>query len=146
MKNVLKVDQLGPPKTLIMMIGLPYSGKSTEAKKRGYPMVCPDAIRVSLHGRKFIPEAEPMVWAIAQYMVRALFLSGHDTVTLDATNLTSKRRDAWITKDWNIAYLYINTPKEVCMQRAKDNGDEDIIPIIEKMAQGIEPTVGGMCL
>ncbi len=41
-------------KTLIGMVGLPYSGKSTAARELGFPIVCPDAIRLALHGQRFI--------------------------------------------------------------------------------------------
>ena len=133
---VLKTDSLGPSKKLICMVGLPYSGKSTIARNcgKGHPIVCPDAIRVSLHGHKFIPEAEPHVWAIAKTMVRALFMAGHDRVILDATNATEDRRKEWVSRDWLTEWYEVKTPADVCLQRAKDAGDDHILPIIESMA------------
>ena len=82
-------------KTLILTVGLPRSGKSTWARQQGHPIVNPDSIRLALHGRPFIAEAESFVWAIAKTMVRALFSAGHNTVIVDATNTTRKRRDEW---------------------------------------------------
>ncbi len=149
MNEVLKVDKM-EGKTLVCMVGLPYSGKSHKAKQlsfgEGWPVVCPDSIRVALHGRKFIPEAEPYVWAIAKTMIRALFLSGHNAVILDATNTTKKRRDEWISKDWSTHFSYVGTPKDVCIKRATEMGDAHILPIIESMAntmdvEGIEKEV-----
>ncbi|GAF94425.1 unnamed protein product, partial [marine sediment metagenome] len=64
-------------KKLILTVGLPRSGKTTWARKQGIPMVNPDSIRLALHGKAFIEEAEPMIWTIAKYMVRALFIAGH---------------------------------------------------------------------
>src|SRR5258706_417694 len=53
--------------TLIVMVGLPWSGKSTWAREQGnWPIVCPDEIRFALHGQRFIAEAEPWVWTIAK--------------------------------------------------------------------------------
>ena len=83
-------------RTLYATVGLPRSGKSTWAKQSGLPVVCPDAIRLALHGEAFIDLAEPFVWAIAKTMVRALFEAGHDAVVLDACNATAKRRADWI--------------------------------------------------
>lgn len=148
-KEVLKIDELTTAtKLLIVMVGLPYSGKSTVARECGSPIVCPDAIRVALHGRKFIPESEPIVWAIARYMVKALFLAGHNVVVLDATNTTRERRKAWISKEWSTIFRVIGTEKGTCIARARACGDEDIIPIIEKMAaefEDVRPEEGVSC-
>ena len=35
---------------LIVMVGLPRSGKTTWARKQGYPIVNPDSIRLAFHG------------------------------------------------------------------------------------------------
>lgn len=133
--EVIKGDKLGKHKTLVCMVGLPYSGKSTEARLMIFPIVCPDAIRIALHGHKFIPEAEPYIWAIARTMVRSLFIAGHDVVVLDATNTTEERREKWISMDWETEWSCIRTPAYVCLERAREAGDIAIIPIIEKMAE-----------
>jgi predicted kinase len=138
MSEVLKTDELGSHKTLICMVGLPYSGKSTEAKKKGYPIVCPDAIRVALHGKKFIPEAEPYVWAIAKTMVRSLFLAGNAVVVLDATNTTESRRKEWVSKEWYTLFSVISTNVDECIARATDAGDHVMVPIIRAMDEKFE--------
>ena len=80
-----------------------------------------------------------MVWAIAKYMVRSLFLAGHSTVILDATNTTRKRRDEWRGERWDVAVKVIPTDAETCIRRAQSIEDEVIVPIIEKMAAQFEP-------
>lgn len=120
-------------KTLICTVGLPRSGKTTWARKQNLPIVSPDAIRLALHGQRFIAEAEPYVWAIAKTMVRALFLAGHSFVILDATNNTRKRRDEWQSKEWTTCFKVINTPSRICLERARAEGDEYIVPVIERM-------------
>ena len=127
-----------PERTLIMLMGLPRSGKSTWAQRQGVPIVNPDAIRLALHGQAFIIEAEPIVWMTAKYMVRALFLAGHESVILDATNTTRSRRDEWKSSLWNREVMLFDTPEDECIRRAKDGGREDLIPIIEKMNEGFE--------
>lgn len=126
-------------KTLVLMVGLPRSGKSTVCRKMGIPIVNPDSIRLALHGQRFLPEAEPMVWTLAKYMVAALFEAGHDAVVLDATNTTVKRREEWVDKRWVRNFALIGTSKEECIARANANEDAYIIPIIEKMAEQFEP-------
>jgi predicted kinase len=121
------------------MVGLPRSGKSTEARKLGFPIASPDAIRLAIHGQRFVAEAEPFVWAIAKAMVRALFLAGHDAVILDACNNTRKRRDEWRSKDWDVVFNVIPTDAATCIERAEAEGDQDIIPVITRMADEHEP-------
>ena len=120
---------------LYLMVGLPRSGKSTITNTMGYPIVNPDSIRLALHGQAFIGDAEPMVWVIAKYMVKSLFLAGHSDVILDATNITKARRDEWKSKKWNRQFVVVDTPKDVCLERA----NEALIPIIERMANEFEP-------
>src|SRR5688500_7348676 len=49
---------------LVVVCGLPRSGKTTYARTRNEPIVSPDAIRLALHGERFNELSEPFVWAI----------------------------------------------------------------------------------
>lgn len=119
------------------MVGLPRSGKTTKARLMGHPIVNPDSIRLALHGHRFLESAEPFVWSIAYLMVDALFRAGHHTVVVDATNVTQKRRDEWLTRfpDANIEFEIINTSPMICIERALNDDDYNIIPIIQKMTK-----------
>lgn len=127
---------------LTLMVGLPRSGKSTLCKRMGIPIVNPDSIRIAIHGQRFIGSAEPMVWAVAKYMVVALFEAGHEHVVLDATNTTIQRRNEWADKRWTREFFIVGPGKEVCISRAAALEDAYIIPIIEKMAEQYEPYTG----
>jgi len=127
-------------KTLIATVGLPRSGKSTWAKQQGIPVVNPDSIRLAMHGQRFIADAEPFVWATVKVMVRALFLAGHDKVILDSTNNTRKHRDEWQSPNkWMTLFKYFETPASECIARARMTDDEEIVPVIERMAKVHEP-------
>ena len=136
---------------LIMTVGLPRSGKTTHAKGLGHPIVNPDSIRLALHGKPFIGLAEPFVWAIAKTMVRALFLAGHDTVILDATNTTIARRDQWKSKTWNRKFVGFGGAdmRDTCVARAAEQYPDDeesrtgLIGAIERMAENFEETTAG---
>jgi predicted kinase len=104
--------------TLLMTVGLPRSGKSTWVKAQNCPIVNNDAIRLALHGKDFVQEAEDMVHAIAVYMVKALFLAGHNTVVLDETNMNIETRALWKSPQWKRRYQYFDTPPELCKMRA----------------------------
>ena len=120
-------------KNLVLTQGLPRSGKSTWAREQGVPIVNPDAIRLALYGQRWIQEAEPMVWSLATYMVRSLFLAGHDVVILEATSVTHGRRDQWLSSDWKPFVKIFRTPAEECERRAMLTEQEDLIPVIRRM-------------
>ena len=122
---------------LIAMMGLPRSGKTTKALTLQCPVVCPDAIRLALHGQPFVLEAEPMVWAIAKIMVRSLFVAGHDLVVLDATNVSRERRDVWQDSEWATYFWEVDTPADVCRQRAEACGFP--VEVIDRMDVNYEP-------
>jgi predicted kinase len=85
------------------------------------------------YGCTFHDYLERQVWATAFTMVRALFLAGHSTVILVATNTTRKRRKEWHALDWTLRYKVIPTPVEECIRRATDDNNPDLIQVIERM-------------
>lgn len=132
--------------TLVLVQGLPRSGKSTWIQKAieeattigtAAVVVNPDAIRRALHGHRFIPEAEDHVWAMAYTMARALFFSGHYLVYVDATNTTMKRREPWTQMARKLEVtcnlIVFHTDADVCKQRAQSQGDDVLLPVIERM-------------
>ena len=126
--------------TLIMTVGLPRSGKSTWARTQGYPIVNPDSIRLALYNKDFWAPGEKMVWAVARTMVNSLFLAGHDVVILDATNVQKPLRDDWKTDqviEYRIRYKLVETPKEVCINRAGSN--TTLIEVIQRMSEVFDP-------
>jgi len=121
---------------LILLVGLPRSGKSTWARKQNYPIVNIDSIRLALHGQRYQPEAEDFIWAITFIMVDALFKAGNTHVIVDATNNTERRRSKWKNKFKDIANIklkIIKTSKEECIKRAKEGNNLHLIHVIERM-------------
>lgn len=127
----------------ICMMGLPRSGKTTLARKLSEklnaPIVNRDSIRLALHGQRFVPVAEPMVKAISGIMVNALFKAGHATVIIDETNVRRSTRDFWKGIQPNIRFLHVSTSEEECLARARSMNDEEIQPVIHRMAAEFEP-------
>jgi predicted kinase len=124
-------------KKLIMMMGLPRSGKSTEAKRLGHPIVCPNDIRLAMTGKRWYAPIESMIWATARLMVRSLFYS-HDVVILDATNMTRKRREEWRSAEWKREFNVVPASIDTCVTRAVADDMEDLIPVIYRMANECE--------
>ena len=126
-------------KLLICMMGFPRSGKSTWVKDQNVPIVSPDAIRLAIHGQRFWAPAEKQVWATANLMVRALFNAGHDTVIMDATNITRKQRDQWDSTEWETVFHHVDTNQTICESRALHDQMPDLIDVIRRMSEEFEP-------
>jgi len=134
-------------KILICSMGIPRSGKTIWVKeiheKYGIPVVCPDDIRLALHGKVFDVSKEKIVWEITRTMVKCLFMQGYIRVLFDATNYHRGARKT--PKKWakeigcDIVFYDIKTPKDVCIQRCKDGDRKDLIPIVERMFCGYHP-------
>jgi len=104
-------------------------------------------VRIALTGKRFVKQAEPTVWMIVQYMVRALFEAGHPCVIVDATNTTKARRKFWLDEarfgnyngDTAVHFVVFDTDVEECKRRAIADGMEDLVPIIDSMNATFEP-------
>mgnify|MGYP002622657040 CR=1 FL=1 len=128
---------------LFITVGLPRSGKSTvirESYANRMPVVSPDAIRLAMHGQRFAIQAEPLVWATAKIMLNALIGAGNTQICIDATNTTRWQRDSWLPEAKR-HFLVFETPARICKERAVATGQDDLIPIIEKMNMEFENVV-----
>lgn len=133
-------------KKLIVPVGLPRCGKSTLARmiqaQFGASIVCPDDIRLAVHGKPFIKEDEAQVWCIANHMLKTLLRDGNRPVVFDATNLTRALRLSNFFEfkdDVDITLFSVSTSKELCIARAEATNQKYLIPIIERMDQQLEP-------
>lgn len=118
------------------------SHNSSWAKVSGHPIVSADAIQYAMCGKHLtrLMDFICMGQTFSEYMIRALFIAGHDTVILDDCNINIHERSMWtrICKEnnWELKFKHINTSKEVCIERAKRFKNADIlIPIIEELSK-----------
>jgi len=127
-------------------MGFPRSGKSIwceTKRKQGIPVVCPDQIRLSTHGKLIDWDKEGLVWNRVKFMVQYLFDQGYEEVIFDATNYRLRNRKE--PKKWaktlgvNISFKHFKTSKEECIQRAKNGEREDLIEVIEKQSNLFQP-------
>ncbi len=133
--------------TLIAMVGLPRSGKSTIvgrlSKKLGAPIIRRDAIRLALHGERWLAPMEPMIKVLDIYMIKSLFLAGHEIVICDETNYSLAARDHMRDDSWDTVWYPVPTDASTCIARAYATQQDDLVPVIVEMASRWEEFESG---
>lgn len=109
---------------LIMMIGLPASGKSTiakkYAKKENAIIISTDELRQELLGNENSQENNELIFKEAEKRLKENIINDKNVI-FDATNISYKRRIDWLNRFnkfnvYKIAIL-IATPYEECLLR-----------------------------
>jgi len=132
--------------TLYMMVALPRSGKSTYVKEhfQHIAKISADQLRLLIHGERHWPEKEEEVWAFRKIMLEALLQQGID-ICIDETNVTRRRRKEIIKfakqYGYEVIAIVIRTDKEICKQRAILTNQEDLLPVIEEMAEHYQEVI-----
>jgi len=95
-------------------------------------VVCGDDIRLALHGQRFNRLAEGIIEEIKYITIRALLHRGYD-ILVDGTNttLTSIKKLLYIDKTAD--FYIVDTPLKICIDRAVDTKQCDLVPIIHRM-------------
>lgn len=135
---------------LFFLIGIPRSGKSTYCEKwvdnpnhKRRVIVSSDSIRMAMHGQRYEPLAETMVFAVKHIMIRSLLSKGFDVI-VDGTHSTKISIQRLLEIDPNATPIFLQTPVEVCKERAIKTNQPDLIPVIDRIADNIDiiKTVG----
>ena len=126
---------------LYYTIGLPRSGKSTYCDSwvdNGSlrVIVSSDDIRKSLHGQRYEPLAETMVFAIKHVMIRSLLSRGFDVI-VDGTHSTKVSIQRLLEIDINAIYIWMGTSPEECWRRAIKSNQFDLFNTIERIHNNI---------
>lgn len=114
-----------------MMIGLPGSGKSTEARKiaekENAVIVSSDSIRKELYGNEEIQTDPAKVFRLVEVRIKEALKNGRNAI-MDATNISGKRRKAWLEglKDCKKIAVLMATPIEECI--ARNSHRERVVP------------------
>ena len=141
---------------LIMMRGLPASGKSTEAEKimkeaGNCVRVNRDLLREMLHFNKWTGKNEGITLNVEKSIVRAILESGKNAI-VDDCNISEKHRDMWyaVASAYNAKFEVHDMKVDVvdCIlrdrQREKRVGDHVIYKMA--MANGMIPEEGSIVI
>ena len=91
-------------------------------------------IRIAL-GHRWNSYAEGFVDATKHTMIRTL-LYDYDVI-VDGTHTTKASIQRMFEIDPEAEFVFVDTPPSICMDRASRNGRDDLIPIIDRMADQI---------
>jgi predicted kinase len=131
---------------VIVLVGLPGSGKSTWAKQQEVAVLSSDAMRFLIVDDQTDQSIHGEVFATVRYLLRRRLQHRRPLTYIDATNLTRRERRAYIKTaqlyDCQVEAMFFDTPVEVCKERNK--GRTRVVPddVIDMMAQRLSvPTV-----
>ncbi|HLH38501.1 MAG TPA: ATP-binding protein, partial [Bryobacteraceae bacterium] len=127
---------------IVVLVGLPGSGKSTYAKNFGATLSS-DEIRRLLADDPADQTIHSRVFATLRYLLNQRIKLRRPVTYIDATNLTRRERKPYLKlakrHDCEIEAIFFDAPPEVC--RFRNRQRERVVPeeVIEKMARRLQP-------
>jgi predicted kinase len=129
---------------VIVLIGLPASGKSTwAAGQRPAVTLSSDEVRRMLAGDTTDQTIHAHVFATLRFLLRRRLLMARGDTIVDATNLAPRWRRDWIRLAQRagvpVEAVWFDTPLDVCL--ARNAARERVVPeaAIRAMAAQLEP-------
>ncbi len=146
------------PVPLLMLVGIPGSGKSTWARDfvlahHGYRIVSTDALRAQLYGDEAVQGDWLRIWqqVVTQWRqaIAAIHQGSLEGVIYDATNARRRyRREAIAaarqTGFTSITLIWFNLPLSLALERNRGRSQPvpaDIIATMHRQLQGAPPSV-----
>ena len=106
---------------VIVLVGLPGSGKSTWAASQALPTLSSDALRVLLSDDATNQAIHSRVFATLRYLLRQRLDLARPVTCIDATNLTPAERRPYIAAarahDAVAEAVWFDVPVELCLER-----------------------------
>jgi predicted kinase len=129
--------------TIIVLVGLPGSGKSTWVARQKATALSSDAVRQLLADDATDQSIHGRVFATLRYLLRQRLGIGRLITYVDATHLTSLERQPYVEiASWygcDVEAVFFDVPVETCI--ARNRGRDRIVPeeAIRVMAEKLQP-------
>lgn len=134
---------MGVRKKLIVLVGLPGSGKSTWAEQQGVGILSSDAVRILLTGDAGSQAVNSLVFPTLRFLLEMRVKAGAETTILDATSLTPKERGTWVKAakdlDCDAEAVFFDAPLAVC--KARNAARSRVVPeeVMDRFAARLVP-------
>lgn len=115
---------------MIVLVGLPGSGKSTWAKAQGATVLSSDEMRLVLSGDEENQDIHGKVFGAMRHLLKVRLEIGASPTIIDATNLRRRDRKAWIRlaqqHGAEVEAVHFNIPIEMSLER--NRGRSRVVP------------------
>jgi predicted kinase len=128
---------------LVVLAGLPGSGKSSYLERLGVACLSSDAMRRLLADDETDQSIHPQVFETLRYLLRQRLALGREVTYIDATNLTPEERHQYVAigraYGCEIEAVFFDVPLDTCIERNRRRGR--IVPedALRKMAAKLQP-------
>ena len=106
---------------IVVLVGLPGSGKSTYLEQLGVSGLSSDAIRKLLVDDETDQTVHVRVFQTLRYLLEQRLAIGRAATYIDATNLTPEERGPYLAigRAWgcDVEAVFFDVPLEICLER-----------------------------
>ena len=128
---------------IVVLVGLPGSGKSTYLERLGVRALSSDAVRGLLADDETDQGIHREVFATLRYLLRRRLALGRPVTYLDATHLTPRERRPYVKMGQifgcSVEAVHFDVPLEVCRERNRRRMRMVPEDVLERMAAKLTP-------
>lgn len=134
---------MGEQLHIVVLVGLPGSGKSTYLERLGVSALSSDAVRGLLADDQTDQSIHLEVFATIRYLLRRRLSLGRAVTYIDATNLTPRERRPYLRTGQihgcRVEAVFFDVPTEVCLERNRRRNRVVPEDVMERMAAKLVP-------